>query len=93
MEDRVLYSSFNIQILEKIRRIAPHAAIAIIHSSYTEEKLTELLQKAHDIHAEYLNLRYSGVTQDHINRIHAANLKVNVWTIDLPFIMIKYIHK
>lgn len=93
MYTQVMFSSFNFKIMEKIRSISPKATIGIINGNFTEDKFNLLIQQAQAIKAEFLNLRFSSLTQEYVDRIHAARLKVNVWTIDMPLIMKKFIKK
>ena len=77
--------------MEKIRSITSEAIICIIHGIFTQEKLQFLIQKAKSIKADYLNFSARKLSAVDINQIHDAGLKVNVWTVNSPKIMKKYI--
>jgi glycerophosphoryl diester phosphodiesterase len=77
--DRVIVSSFDRRILQRIAAIDDPPAIAYISDHGADRKLLELLlaMKAFSWHP-----RFKILTRDQVDRLHAAGLKVFPWTIN-----------
>ena len=77
--DRVIISSFNQRILERIAALDAPPAVAYITDHGADKRVLEMLlaMKAFSWHP-----RYKVLTRDQVDMLHAAGLKVFPWTIN-----------
>ncbi len=77
--DRVIVSSFDSRILERMAAMETPPALAFISDHPVDHGLLDLLRaiKAFSWHPWFKVL-----TKDHVERVHAAGLKVFAWTIN-----------
>jgi glycerophosphoryl diester phosphodiesterase len=77
--DRVIISSFDQRILERIAAMDAPPAIAYISDHGADKRLLEMLlaMKAFSWHP-----RFKVITRDQVDMLHAAGLKVFPWTIN-----------
>lgn len=77
--NNVIFISFNINNLKKIRRINKTVSLQYLTSTYTKE-LSEICKKEKlDV-----NIAYSELSLPIIEEFHALNIKVNAWTVNNP---------
>ena len=75
--DHVTFIAFDYENLLKIRRLLPEQSVQFLFSQLTEEIIERVIRDKIDIDA-YFYL----ITKELIDRMHAAGLKVNCWTVD-----------
>ena len=77
--DRVIISSFDKRILERIAAMDAPPAIAFISDHGADKSLLEMLLK---MRAFSWHPRFTVLTRDQVDMLHAAGLKVFPWTIN-----------
>jgi glycerophosphoryl diester phosphodiesterase len=77
--DRVLFSSFNMALLERVREASPHAQIGVL---WTGPPFEPAFGYARELGAVALHPRDSAVTQDLVAEADARGLATNVWTVN-----------
>jgi glycerophosphoryl diester phosphodiesterase len=77
--DRVVISSFDRRILERIAAMETPPAVAFISDHGADQRILDMLlaMKAFSWHP-----RFKVLTRDQVDRLHAAGLKVFPWTIN-----------
>jgi len=77
--DRVVISSFDRRILERIAAMDAPPAVALISDHRADQSVLDMLlaMKAFSWHP-----RFKALTRDQVERLHAAGLKVFPWTIN-----------
>ena len=80
LNNRIIYSSFNHYSLEKLKATFPEARIGLLMGA-NKAKIPEY---PNIFKAEALHLPEWMATKDYIDKCHAQDLRVNVWTIDNP---------
>ena len=75
--ERVLYSSFAVEVIERCRDVGPAAVrTALLCESPTAEAIAACLDGGH----EAIHPFVAGLGQDDIERCHSLGLAVNTWT-------------
>jgi glycerophosphoryl diester phosphodiesterase len=77
--DRVIISSFDRRILERIAAMDAPPAIAYISDHKADQGVLDMLRA---IKAFSWHPRFSILTRDQVDMLHAADLKVFPWTIN-----------
>ncbi|HZR79685.1 MAG TPA: glycerophosphodiester phosphodiesterase family protein [Candidatus Binatia bacterium] len=77
--DRVLFSSFHMGLLARVRDASPHAAIAVLWSGPPFE---DAFRSAEELAAVALHPRADCITPELVAEAHARGLAVNVWTVN-----------
>jgi glycerophosphoryl diester phosphodiesterase len=77
--DRVVFSSFAPEALERLRALAADAVLAVL---WEEPAQTEALRLAERVRARALHVRKDAVTPEGVAAAHAANLAVRAWTVN-----------
>lgn len=78
--DRVQISSFDHHALQKLHQLAPMQPLGMLFA----DNLLDPVALAKQVGAEALHPAWEWVTPAFVERAHAAGLKVNVWTVNLP---------
>ncbi len=79
MEDRVIYISFEKDLLRKVRQLDANARLGFIFMDSVPSKLDSFIDEL-DISA--LMVHWKLLTQNRLDAWHSQGLQVNVWTID-----------
>ncbi len=86
--DKLLISSFDAAILVQCKKVDPDCKTGFLYSpdrSITYYRmLFNYVDFAKEIGAEYLHPHYSLVYPGYVNKLHAAGIGVNPWTVDNP---------
>ena len=77
--DRVIISSFDKRILERIAAMDAPPAVAYISDHGADKSVLEMLLK---MKAFSWHPRFTVLTRDQVDMLHAAGLKVFPWTIN-----------
>ena len=77
--DRVIISSFERRILERIARMPAPPALAFISDTGADPDLLDLLRS---IRAFSWHPRHTVLTRDQVDGVHAQGLKIYPWTIN-----------
>ncbi len=77
----VLFSSFSDTLLRELRARAPQARIAVLASRGSD---AQNLERARSVGAEAINPHDSMATAQWVEAAHAAEFRVNVYTVDDP---------
>ena len=77
--DNVTFISFKFDNLVKIREILPDQPIQYLFSEINEEVIERSINAKFDV-----DVRYTELTAEYVQRFHDAGLKVNCWTVDSP---------
>lgn len=78
--ERVLISSFNHYSLVEVKRLAPEIKTAILYM----EGLVDPWLYARHVGADFLHPYFYGVRPEMVAGAHAADMKVNAWTVNEP---------
>lgn len=73
----VIFISFNFDNMVCLRELLPEQEMQLLISRYDEEVLGWLNQYNWDI-----DIRYSAITKEAVDEIHANGHKINCWTVD-----------
>jgi glycerophosphoryl diester phosphodiesterase len=76
---RVVFSSFQASALQRLRALAPTAALAVL---WETEPITEGLRLAERVRARALHVRKDAATDATLRAAAAAGLPVRVWTVN-----------
>ena len=78
--DKVVFISFFLQNLVFVREVAPEAICQFLTSGeVTDELVEKLIDRKMDLDVYHLR-----VTKELVDKLHAAGLEVNCWTVDDP---------
>lgn len=77
--DNLTFISFKFDNLVKIREILPDQPIQYLFSEINEEVIERSINAKFDV-----DVRYTELTAEYVQRFHDAGLKVNCWTVDSP---------
>ena len=77
--DNVTFISFYYENLERVRSILPEQSVQYLFSDITDGLIEKLAAARIDVDA-----RYAILNEENVKKMHAAGLKVNCWTVDLP---------
>jgi len=91
VKDKVIFSSFNFDILQKIRTLRSDAGIGYIRGHTPPEKISAVISQAQTIKAQSINLNFKSLNAKIIEDIHNLGMQVNAWTIDTSWKMKKFI--
>ncbi|MBF0450171.1 MAG: glycerophosphodiester phosphodiesterase [Candidatus Magnetomorum sp.] len=86
--DHVLFSSFHHEYLFQIKHIDPHARIAVLMDS-PSDNLFSLLER---LNAEAYHPYYKMIDPFQIEQLHHKGFQVNVWTVNDPHMMKSFIN-
>ena len=78
---RVVFSSFELASLERLRARSPHAAVAVL---YEAGSISDAIRCAGRVGARALHLRKDMATGEALAVAAAAGLAVRVWTVNEP---------
>lgn len=79
--DRVIFISFDYDNLLYVREISPEQSVQYLFSEVTDEIIEKLIRDKVDA-----GINFTSLTKRILNKLHSAGLKVNCWTVDIPFI-------
>jgi len=107
MHDHVLISSGSICALRTMHHELPHVKIAYLFFTHYDPKIGLLvtalakaffritqaliIRNAKLVKAQFVHLSYPFATKNFIKRLHKKGFKVNVWTVNTPALMEKFI--
>lgn len=77
--DRVIFISFCFENLVCVRKHRPNQSVQFLFVEPTEAVFEDLQKHNFDV-----DIHYGHLTEEWVERFHAAGLKVNCWTCDLP---------
>ena len=77
--ENVTFISFHYENLEKIRSILPEQSAQYLFREITDELIETLAAAKIDV-----DVKHTALTEENVQKIHAAGLKVNCWTVDTP---------
>ena len=77
--DNLTFISFKFDNLVKIREILPDQPIQYLFSEINDEVIERSINAKFDV-----DVRYTELTAEYVQRFHDAGLKVNCWTVDSP---------
>jgi len=80
---RVQISSFDHQALQLLHGIAPEIPLGMLYA----DNLVDPVRLAQEIGAEALHPAWEWVTEELVEKAHAAGLKVNTWTVNHPIMI------
>lgn len=72
-----VFIAFDIQNLYYVREFLPHHPVQFLTGKLTDEILETLIAHKMD-----LDVRYTALTKEWVDRFHGAGLKINCWTVD-----------
>ena len=75
--DEVTFISFHYENLEKVRKVLPGQSVQFLFGSLTDEMFEKLLRDKFDV-----DMHYSYLTKEIVDKLHAHNIKINCWTVD-----------
>ena len=75
--DGVTFISFNYENLVKVRRVLPGHSVQFLFSKVTDEIVEKVIKDKFDV-----DVNYKALTDEVIERFHAAGVKINCWTVD-----------
>lgn len=75
----VTFISFNYENLKRVKKILPEQSCQYLFSDVTDETIEMLVNDKID-----LDIHYSKLTQELVNKLHAAGIIINCWTVDNP---------
>lgn len=79
--EKVTFISFGYDELLCVRRLLPEQSVQYLFSEVTDEVVEMLIRDRIDA-----GINFTSLTKNLIDRLHAAGLKVNCWTVDIPII-------
>ena len=77
--DNVTFISFKFDNLVKIKEILPDQPVQYLFSEINEEVIERSINAKFDV-----DVHYTELTAEYVQRFHDAGLKVNCWTVDSP---------
>ncbi len=85
MEDRILYSSFNHEVLFNMRALNPMAKIGLLYSGVPKKPWQEAIH----MHANAVHPNYKAILQqpNMIQKCHENEIAVHTWTVNDPAAM------
>jgi len=81
--DRVLFSSFEIPVLRRLRELEPKARIGVLRSSRFMRP-SAIEEHARRLSAEAVNPAVRRLERAHVERLQTLGFRVNVYTVDEP---------
>lgn len=75
--ENTVFISFGFENLVKVRKLYPQQTVQFLISSFSDELLDRLVEHKMD-----LDIHYKALNKEIIDRLHAAGIKVNCWTVD-----------
>lgn len=75
--ENVTFISFDYDNLLKVRKISPNQSVQYLFFEFTDEIVANLIRDKMDA-----DVRYFDVTEQRIQKLHEAGLKINCWTVD-----------
>ena len=72
-----IFIAFDIQNLYYVREFLPHHTVQFLTSKLNDGILENLIAHKMD-----LDVKYTALTQEWVDRFHEAGLKINCWTVD-----------
>ena len=79
--ERTLFSSFSDTVLRRLRELEPKARLGTLVSARFPD---DILARAASVKAEAVHLELRLATAARVAEAHAADYRVNVWTVDAP---------
>ena len=77
--EQTLFISFDLQNLILLRKLLPDHPVQFLTGKLTDEVFEILVREKMD-----LDVHYSALTKEWIDRLHSAGIEVNCWTVDDP---------
>jgi glycerophosphoryl diester phosphodiesterase len=90
VRDQVIISSFNFEILQKIRALRSDVFIGYIRGYTPKEQLPTVYSQAQQLKAQSINLNYRTLNRKIIEQIHQLGMQANAWTIDFSWVMKRF---
>jgi len=81
LQQRVIVSSFDLPVLERLRRLAPGIPVGFLHSSTLN--VTEI-SRLNDLHFEAVHPHHLLIDAAYVEWAHANGYRVNSWTVNEP---------
>ena len=75
--DQVTFISFKYENLKKIRTLLPEQSVQFLFSEVTDEIFEAVKADGFDV-----DVKYTALTKENVQRFHGAGIKVNCWTVD-----------
>lgn len=75
--DSVTFISFNYENLVKVRRLLPNHSVQFLFSKVTDEIVEKVIRDKFDV-----DVQYKALTEELVEKLHAAGLKIDCWTVD-----------
>ena len=75
--DHVTFIAFDYENLVKIRKILPEQPVQFLFTKFTDEIIENVIRDKMDI-----DVYFYALTKELVDRLHAAGVKVNCWTVD-----------
>lgn len=87
MLNQVLLMSFDWEAVETVKRLEPDALVGALVSSelwdaQTEQAVDTLIQQVKALGCEWVNMDYKLCTNEVVQRLHKAGLKIGLWTVN-----------
>ncbi len=77
--DHVIFISFHYENLVNVRKIRPNQSCQYLTGDNSDAMIAKLVADKMDI-----DIIHTALTEERVNAMHAAGLKVNCWTVDDP---------
>lgn len=77
--ENVTFISFKYENLVKVRKILPKQSVQFLFDKLTDDITEKLISDKFDA-----DIYYKYLTKDDIDKLHAAGIKINCWTVDDP---------
>ena len=87
MEENIMIISFDHQCLRKIHELDPRIVTGALYSG----NILNCHRIAHDAHSKYVAPDWELVTEETVKDAHSHSIKINVWTINDPDTMKRFI--
>ncbi|MBQ8576987.1 MAG: hypothetical protein IJ449_03330 [Clostridia bacterium] len=75
--DGVTFISFGYENLLKVRKVKPEQSCQFLTGDASDEMIAKLVSDKLDI-----DISYPSLTEERVNALHAAGIKINCWTVD-----------
>lgn len=91
LKDRVVYTSFDLEVLKEMRQLDPQARLGFIFSTEwlnkkwlvkSENWLPFVIRAASEIRASLVSVEHTLLTAEKVARLHASGLRVIPWTVN-----------